>query len=60
MTAPLDANGKPLKVGDAVFITAKIVAMTNLRKVPYLIVQAADDGYDVVLNIKADQVEKRK
>ena len=60
MTAPFDANGKPLIVGSMVLIRAKVVAITKLRKTPYLILQTTDDDYEVVLNMRADQVERCK
>ena len=59
MIAPLDANGKPLKVGDAVFIPAVITDIVRDKKNVYLLVQYQTD-MEFVVAIQPSHVEKRK
>jgi hypothetical protein len=56
MTAPLDANGKPLKVGDEAYLRVKIVA----RYGPFLSIQFESANAQTVTAVLAEQLEIRK
>jgi len=63
MTAPLDANGKPLKVGDEILVRAKVVHVVGAhgKKRAAVIFQWEEDiQRDGVGTARAANVEIRK
>ncbi len=60
MTAPLDANGKPLYEVDEVFVRGKVTRLVVRKKRTYVFVQVATNDGACVLVVDSGQVEKRK